>query len=385
LSNGDGTFSPAGVIGGGPSFITGTISDINGDGNLDLVANDGVSVFLGNGDGTYSNRAVNFQPAWIDPFIWASPTDQDQLVNGPAVFAVEDFSGTGLPGIAMIVQTAPGGEISLPNPLPAPAPDFLISGGIPTVIAPGGQISFTVKSTPIAGFHADVALSCDGLPAGLTCSFAPAILTAGSGQAILTIAASSSAMAGSYPFSLTGTAGTVSHGQERGITIAAAAGATTAYLRPVSVNFPAQPVGIASAIQQVTLTNAGSATLQVSSVSFGGANAKDFSIYSNNCGVSVAAFTSCQIVVMFSPTASGARAATLTVNDNATGGLQVVSLNGSGADFVIGSVSSSATVAAGKAATYMLTVGGVAEIGDGEPRGGVDGDGYGDDDGGQRL
>ncbi len=56
LSNGDGTFSPASVIGGGPSFITGAISDINGDGNLDLVANDGVSVFLGNGDGTYSNR-----------------------------------------------------------------------------------------------------------------------------------------------------------------------------------------------------------------------------------------------------------------------------------------------------------------------------------------
>ena len=151
VSNGDGTFSPASVIGGGPSFITGAISDINGDGNLDLVANDGVSVFLGNGDGTYSNRAVNLQLAWIHPFIWASPTDQDQLVNGPAVFAVEDFSGTGLPGIAMIVQTAPGGEISLPNPLPAPAPDFLISGGIPTVIAPGGQISFTVKSTPNRG------------------------------------------------------------------------------------------------------------------------------------------------------------------------------------------------------------------------------------------
>ncbi len=301
---------------------------------------------------------MNFQPAWIDPFIWASPTDQDQLVNGPAVFAVEDFSGTGLPGIAMIVQTAPGGEISLPNPLPAPAPDFLISAGIPTVIAPGGQISFTVKSTPNRGIPRGCRLVLRWITGGFDVQ-----LRAGNSDGRFgagntddrsvkfshgRIVSVQLDWYGGYSFARTGAWDHDSGGGGCHDCI------PTARFRQFSGTARRNRIGNTTGYTD----ECGSATLQVSSVSFGGANAKDFSIYSNNCGVSVAAFTSCQIVVMFSPTASGARAATLTVNDNATGGLQVVSLNGSGADFVIGSVSSSATVAAGKPATYSLSVGG---------------------------
>jgi hypothetical protein len=60
-----------------------------------------------------------------------------------------------------------------------------------------------------------------------------------------------------------------------------------------------------------------------------GANSGDFG-QSNNCDSSVAVNGSCTIHVTFSPTAPGSRSATLTVNDNASGSPQTVSLSGTG-------------------------------------------------------
>ena len=362
LSNGDGTFTPAAT--GTPSGKATMAADVNGDGKLDLITSDGLLAFPGNGDGTFPNVAiqtVSFLPPWINPLIWANQNDENNLVTSRTVFAVVDFGGGGLPGIAMIVQSPPGGEISLPNPLPAPAAEFFLSATTPGLLAPGGQTALTVKSKPIGGFNTDIALSCDGLPAGLTCSFTPATITGGAGTATVTIAASSSATMGTYPITLTGTAGGSSHSQTRAITIASSQGATNAHLGPVAINFAAQPVASSgAAVQTATLTNAGTAILQVSGVSIAGSNAADFSIANNGCGTSVAAGASCQISVMFSPQASGARSGMLTVTDNATGGTQVVNLSGSGADFAVGPApgGGSTTVAAGKTASYSLTIGG---------------------------
>jgi VCBS repeat protein/FG-GAP repeat protein len=357
LSNGDGTFTPAAT--GTPSATAKVVADVNGDGILDLIDSNGVTAFPGNGDGTFSNVAsqtINFQPAWISPLIWANYNSQTDNLQNEAVFAVEDFAGTGLPGIAMVVQSFIGGEISLPNPLPAPTPDFVFSvWGNPGVIAPGGEVTLIVAVNRIAGFNMPVELSVGALPDGVTVTFNGAII--GAGEAPVTITVTSSATMGTYPLTFTGTAGSLSHAQTRAITIASGAGATNAHLGPFALNFGAQPVATQGAVQTATLTNAGSAALQVSSVSITGANAADF-ISSNNCGTPVAAFTSCQIAVMFSPLASGARTGTLTVSDNATGGLQTISLSGSGEDFAVGPGfgGSSATVAAGTSATYALTV-----------------------------
>jgi hypothetical protein len=65
--------------------------------------------------------------------------------------------------------------------------------------------------------------------------------------------------------------------------------------------------------------------------SFGvtGANSSDF-VQNNNCGSSLAAGAKYAIVVLFTPSATWARAATLTNSDNASGGSQAVSLSGSG-------------------------------------------------------
>lgn len=79
-------------------------------------------------------------------------------------------------------------------------------------------------------------------------------------------------------------------------------------LAPMTQDFGSQAVGFASAPQTFTWTNNSSFADSVKSVAATG----DFSIVSNNCGT-VAAGTSCQIVVTFTPTALGARSGTLTV------------------------------------------------------------------------
>ena len=96
-------------------------------------------------------------------------------------------------------------------------------------------------------------------------------------------------------------------------------------LAPSSLSFTGETVGTSSAAQTVTLTNTGSAPLNVPSITPSG----DFS-QANNCGTTVAAGGSCTINVTFTPTASGARTGTLAITDNAAGSPQAVALSGSG-------------------------------------------------------
>jgi hypothetical protein len=87
---------------------------------------------------------------------------------------------------------------------------------------------------------------------------------------------------------------------------------------PIAFTTP-QLVGVASAALPVTLSNAtGTGALVISSITFGGANTTDFT-QTNNCGTTVAVGATCTINVIFNPTSvtPPARAATLTITDNA--------------------------------------------------------------------
>jgi hypothetical protein len=100
-------------------------------------------------------------------------------------------------------------------------------------------------------------------------------------------------------------------------------------LSPASLSFGSQVVGTTSAAQVVTLVNNQSTSLTISSIGFTGTNSGDFA-QTNTCSSSVAAGGSCTISVTFDPTASGARSATLNVNDNASNSPQTVGLTGTG-------------------------------------------------------
>ena len=70
-------------------------------------------------------------------------------------------------------------------------------------------------------------------------------------------------------------------------------------------------------------------TLNITSIKIIGSNAADF-FQSNTCGSSVAAGASCSISVTFTPTAVGARSASVAVSDDGGGSPQKVALSGTG-------------------------------------------------------
>ena len=122
-------------------------------------------------------------------------------------------------------------------------------------------------------------------------------------------------------------------------------------LSATSLTFTGQPVGATSAAQPVTLTNSGTATLTIASIS-----ASVNFAQTNTCAGTVTAGGSCTINVTFTPPAVGAVAGTLTITDNAAGSPHVVTLAGTGADFTISIKPSTLAVTAGSTANYTVNV-----------------------------
>ncbi len=106
-------------------------------------------------------------------------------------------------------------------------------------------------------------------------------------------------------------------------------GSPSVTLAPVAVSFGNQNVGSASSAQTVVLSNKGTAALKITSIAITGASPSDFS-QTNNCSASMPVNTTCNILVLFKPTAGGARTAAITITDSATTPTQIVPLSGTG-------------------------------------------------------
>jgi len=97
-------------------------------------------------------------------------------------------------------------------------------------------------------------------------------------------------------------------------------------LSPQTINFGNQGTGVASPAQSVTLTNAGSAPLNVTGVSVSGPFGQ-----TNNCLGTVAPESgTCTIHITFSPISTGNATGSVGITDNAAGSPQQISLSGTG-------------------------------------------------------
>jgi hypothetical protein len=101
-------------------------------------------------------------------------------------------------------------------------------------------------------------------------------------------------------------------------------------LTPTSHNFGTQARRTTSAPFTFVLSNSGTASLTINSISLGGANANQFAIQSRTCTNTLAAGSSCNINVVFSPSNRATYNATLQINDNAPGSPQTATLTGIG-------------------------------------------------------
>jgi len=98
-----------------------------------------------------------------------------------------------------------------------------------------------------------------------------------------------------------------------------------ATLSSTKLTFPQTVLKTSTAAMPVTLTNTGTQTLNITSITAG----SDFT-QTNTCGTTVNAGSSCVIGVTFTPTAPNTRTGTVTITDNAANSPQTVSLTGVG-------------------------------------------------------
>jgi hypothetical protein len=126
-------------------------------------------------------------------------------------------------------------------------------------------------------------------------------------------------------------------------------------LSPSVLTFPSQLATTTSAPMMSTLTNVGDGPLTITSVSVQGTFAQ-----TNTCPTSgtLAAGSSCTFSVMFVAPNGGpsAQPGFVEIADNATPGLQLISLSGTVADFSLAATPTTATVAPGSGGTYTITV-----------------------------
>ncbi|MEU6126203.1 M20/M25/M40 family metallo-hydrolase [Streptomyces sp. NPDC047123] len=85
-------------------------------------------------------------------------------------------------------------------------------------VDPGGSTTATVTTTTVTGSAQQIALSAAGAPTGVNVSFDPGTVTSGS-NATLKVTTSSATTPGTYPITVTGTAGTRTHTVQYTLTV----------------------------------------------------------------------------------------------------------------------------------------------------------------------
>jgi hypothetical protein len=178
----------------------------------------------------------------------------------------------------------------------------------------------------LGGFTGNVTLSVSGLPSGVTGAFSPNPTTSTS---TLTLTASGSAATGTSTITVTGVSGSLTHTTTFQLTVTGAGGPAVT-LVPTSLAWGKVLVGTTKGPKTVTLTNSGTATLNISNISVSG----DFALttVAASCSTSkpVAVGKTCKIKVTFTPTQTGLRTGNVTITDNAPNSPQQIPLSGTG-------------------------------------------------------
>jgi uncharacterized membrane protein len=144
----------------------------------------------------------------------ATPTFTPASVTGSGTATLSIATTTSVaPGTYGLTITGTDGTLthSTSVTLIISTPDFSLTAAPSSqTINQGSPTSYTVTLNPISGYSGTVTFSASGMPAGVTASFSPVNLT-GSGSTVLNIATSFSTTPGTYPLTITGTDGTLTH------------------------------------------------------------------------------------------------------------------------------------------------------------------------------
>ncbi len=246
--------------------------------------------------------------------------DFHDIVSGsnglPTTVGYDLATGWGSPNGANLINALTGPE----------GPGFSLGASPGNIgLAQGGTATTTITVTDGGGFSGNVTLSISGLPSGVTGAFSP---NPTASTSTLTLTASASAATGTFYATISGVSGSLTGETSLAVTVNPLA--TGVSVSPTSLAFSSTIIGATSAAKNVTLTNAGSVTLVISGITTSANFATKTATGKTPCGATLAAGKTCQIGVVFAPTAAGALTGTLSISDNASNSPQTVSLSGTG-------------------------------------------------------
>jgi hypothetical protein len=134
-------------------------------------------------------------------------TDQG---NGTLLVNLPANGNLAPPGYYLLFLVSSAGVPSVASWVQVQSSDFSV-GVAPASqqVSQGGSTSFTATVTPQSGFSGTVNLGVSGLPAGVTANFSVPALP--SGDSTLNVTVDNSVAAGTYPFTITGVSGSLTH------------------------------------------------------------------------------------------------------------------------------------------------------------------------------
>ena len=276
------------------------------------------SVILGN-TGTAA-LAISSIAASGD-FAVSSHTCGNSLAAGSSCTISITFTPTAL-GIRSGVLTVTSNAVSSPN----------------SVSLSGAGIAPSYMLTVNNGAGGSVSSSPPGITCGANCS---ASFSDGTPVTLTAVPDATHIFSG-WSRGCSGTQGcAVTMSAARNVTASYIVTAPVAGFSTASLSFANQTQGTTSALQTVTLTNTGTASLVIGSITATG----DF-FQANSCGAGIAAGTTCQIAVSFTPTAVGLRLGSVTIASNVAISPNTISLSGTGIaqSQAIGAISFSPTI-----------------------------------------
>jgi hypothetical protein len=318
LGNGNGTFQQNVEYTVGIFPIGVGIGDFNGDGKLDLAVGtqcgsdprcedmgiDGLSVLVGNGDGTFQPQIMPAIPGQLGAIdsMTVGDFNNDGLLD---LLAARDVS-VNLQSTLLLPATSVTFGRQTVGTSSAPQPSTL--NNIST------KVPITVSTAQVTGANASdfsVKTTCSKLQPKSTCKVNVTFTPTASGTRTATVLVTDSAVGSPHQIMVTGTGA-----------------APAASLSATALAFGTQVVNTASPIHFVTLSNTGNGALDISGMAVTG----DFT-QTSNCSQKLNPGASCKISIAFRPGAAGSRGGTLTITDNAPGSSQTVSLSGYGTFF----------------------------------------------------